>query len=96
MVGDGGRNGGVIEGPVQGSLQIAHFLAGLGRQGKSLGVQASPATVNGQLGAIVYLSGERVVSTAALEIAEDQIVAIPRRRSSREVAACEDAGITGC
>jgi RNA polymerase sigma-70 factor (ECF subfamily) len=57
-------------------LQIAHFLAGLGRQGKRLGVEASPATVNGHPGAIVYLPGERVVSTVALEIAGDKIVAI--------------------
>ena len=75
MVGDGGGKGAVTA-PVEGALQIARFMAGLGRQGRRMGVQASPATVNGQPGAIVYLPGERVVSTVVLEIAGGEIVAI--------------------
>lgn len=68
--------GGAISGPGPGGLQIAHFLAGLGRQDKRLDVQASPATVNGQPGAIMHLPAERVVSSVALEKAGNQIGAI--------------------
>jgi RNA polymerase sigma-70 factor (TIGR02957 family) len=76
MVGDGGGKAEAVTEPVHGATQVARFLSGLSRQGKKLGVQASPATVNGQPGAIVYIPGERVVSTVTLEIAGNRVVAI--------------------
>lgn len=76
MVADGGGKGQALTKPVQGALQIARFLAGLGRAAKQQDGRFTLVTVNGQPGAIAHIEGGHVVSTVSLEIAEDKVVAI--------------------
>jgi RNA polymerase sigma-70 factor (TIGR02957 family) len=76
MVADGGGKGQALTKPVQGAMQIARFLAGLGRAAKQQDGRFTLVTVNGQPGAIAHIEGGHVVSTVSLEIAEDKVVAI--------------------
>jgi RNA polymerase sigma-70 factor (ECF subfamily) len=75
MIGDGNGHGAVKE-PVRGPLQIARFLAGIGRLAKRHGIELVAAIVNGQPGVIAHLPGGPVTSTLVLEIAGDKVVAI--------------------
>jgi RNA polymerase sigma-70 factor (ECF subfamily) len=76
MVGDGGGKGQAVTKPVQGAVQIARFLAGLGRVAKQRDGRFTLVTVNGQPGAIAHTEDGHVVSTVSLEIADDKVIAI--------------------
>jgi len=75
MIGDGNGHGAVRQ-PTVGAVQIARFLAGIGRLAKRQGATFSTATINGQPGAVGYLPGGTVGSAISLEIAGGEIVAI--------------------
>lgn len=75
MIGDGNGHGAVRH-PTLGGVQIARFLAGIGRLAKRQGVTFSTVMINGQPGAVGYLPGGVVGSAIALEIAGGKVVAI--------------------
>jgi RNA polymerase sigma-70 factor (TIGR02957 family) len=75
MIGDGNGHGAVRQ-PTLGAVQIARFIAGIGRLAKRQGFAFSTATINGQPGAIGYLPGGAVASAISLEIAGGKVVAI--------------------
>jgi RNA polymerase sigma-70 factor (ECF subfamily) len=76
MVGDGGGKGGAVRKPVEGSLQVARFLAGLGRLGGRQGVEMAITWVNGQPGAVAYLPGGPVVSAMILDVVDGKVISI--------------------
>jgi RNA polymerase sigma-70 factor (ECF subfamily) len=75
MVGDGGGRG-AVRTPVEGSLRVARFLAGLGRLGAKQGVEMAITWVNGQPGAVVYVPSGPVMGTMNLDIVDGKVAAI--------------------
>ena len=93
MVGDGGGKGGAVRTPVEGSLQVARFLAGLGRLGEKQGVEMAITSVNGEPGALAYVPGGPVLSAMVVDIVDDKIAANPCGREPRQAATGDAPGI---
>jgi RNA polymerase sigma-70 factor, ECF subfamily len=77
MIGDGNGRGALRE-PVRGALRVARFLAGLLRAGARQGFGAERATVNGQLGLVVYDASGAVAAVLAVDVAGDGRVSAVR------------------
>lgn len=74
--GDGGGKTAAVRKPLVGAVQVARFLAGLGRAGARLGVALEPATVNGQPGARVSGPDGAVLGVLSLTIADGRVVGV--------------------
>jgi RNA polymerase sigma-70 factor, ECF subfamily len=75
-VGDGDVEGLMNMLADDGSLQVARFLAGLGRLGGRQGVEMAITWVNGQPGAVAYLPGGPVVSAMILDVVDGKVISI--------------------
>ena len=74
--GDGGGHAPAVRQPVHGSVQVARFVVGLGRQAARLGLRQNPALVNGQPGAVISSSDGAILAVVALQTADERIGAI--------------------
>ncbi|TDD65084.1 RNA polymerase sigma-70 factor [Jiangella aurantiaca] len=74
--GDGGGKTAAVRRPLTGTLQVARFLANLGRTGAQLGVVMEPVTVNGQRGARVSAADGAVLGVLSLTIADGRVVGV--------------------
>jgi RNA polymerase sigma-70 factor (TIGR02957 family) len=74
--GDGGGKAQAIGKPLAGRERVMRMLAGLFRRGSAVGVSLRLAWVNGQPGAVVYDSGERVICVLELDVADGVVQAI--------------------
>jgi RNA polymerase sigma-70 factor (ECF subfamily) len=72
--GDGGGKTAAVRQPLVGALQVARFLANLGRTGAAMGLLVEPATVNGQPG-IRVAGDDGVLGVLSLTIADDGRIA---------------------
>lgn len=73
--GDGGGRTAAVRKPLVGALQVARFLANLGRTGVALGLRVEPVTVNGQPGARVT-GDDGVLGVLSLTIADGRIAGV--------------------
>lgn len=73
--GDGGGKTAAVRKPLVGALQVARFLAGLGRTGVAMGLRVEPVTVNGQPGARVS-GDDGVLGVLSLTIADGRITGV--------------------
>jgi RNA polymerase sigma-70 factor, ECF subfamily len=71
--GDGGGKAAAAVQPVRGTDRVSRFLLGLFQKGKLLGTTLRPVQVNGQPGAMVFDSNDRLVNVIALDIRDDRI-----------------------
>jgi RNA polymerase sigma-70 factor, ECF subfamily len=55
--------------PIYGADRISRFFAGIIKKGRSEGISPKFATINGEIGALIY-SGERLVSVVSLQLDE--------------------------
>jgi RNA polymerase sigma-70 factor (TIGR02957 family) len=74
--GDGGGKAQAIGQPLAGRQRVLRLLGGLFRRGRTLGVYARLAWVNGQPGAVTYDAEGRVVNVIALDIADGMVQTI--------------------
>ncbi|WP_199700957.1 RNA polymerase sigma-70 factor [Jiangella rhizosphaerae] len=74
--GDGGGKTAAVRKPLIGALQVARFLANLGRTGAQLGVVMEPVTVNGQPGARVSGPDGAVLGVLSVTIADGRVVGV--------------------
>ncbi|WP_199520981.1 RNA polymerase sigma-70 factor [Jiangella anatolica] len=74
--GDGGGKTAAVRKPLTGALQVARFLANLGRTGAELGVVLTPATVNGQPGTLVTAPDGDLLGVLSLTIADGHVVGV--------------------
>ncbi|TDE08967.1 RNA polymerase sigma-70 factor [Jiangella asiatica] len=70
--GDGGGKAAAVRKPITGALQVARFLANLGRQGAQIGAVLEPVTVNGQPGMKVSAPGG-VIGVLSLTIVDGHV-----------------------
>ena len=76
MVGDGGGKAQALKAPTVGMLPVARLVIGLFRRLGTMDIALRPAWVNGQPGAVLLESGERVISVLSLDIADGVVQAI--------------------
>ncbi|SDU41799.1 RNA polymerase sigma-70 factor [Jiangella alkaliphila] len=74
--GDGGGKTAAVRRPLTGGLQVARFLANLGRTGVQLGTVLEPVTVNGQPGARVCDAAGAVLGVLSLTIADGRVIGV--------------------
>lgn len=74
--GDGGGITAAVRKPLTGAVQVARFLANLGRTGAQLGATVTPVTVNGQPGARVSDPDGAVIGVLSLTIADGRVVGV--------------------
>jgi RNA polymerase sigma-70 factor, ECF subfamily len=74
--GDGGGKATAILQPVHGRDRVARLLYGLFMKGKEIGICLRLVEVNGQPGAVVCDSQERLISAFALDVAEGAVESI--------------------
>ncbi|WP_240477312.1 RNA polymerase sigma-70 factor [Jiangella muralis] len=74
--GDGGGKTAALRKPLVGALQVARFLAGLGRTGVQIGTTLAPVTVNGQPGFRVSGPDGAVVGVLSLTITDGRVVGL--------------------
>ncbi|WP_211239831.1 RNA polymerase sigma-70 factor [Jiangella gansuensis] len=70
--GDGGGRTAAARKPITGALQVARFLANLGRMGERIGAVLEPVTVNGQPGIRVSAPGG-IIGVLSLTIADGHV-----------------------
>ncbi len=71
LYGDGGGRAPAARKPVVGAVQVARFLAGLGRQAGTLRIRVESVEVNGGPGIRALDPDGRLVSVLSLELAPD-------------------------
>ena len=76
FVGDGGGRGPAVKHPITGTLRVARFLAGLGRQGHRHGTLLEPAVVNGSPGLRVLDPAGRLVNVLAVDFRDGRVAQI--------------------
>ncbi len=76
LYGDGGGRAPAARAPVHGREKVARMLVNLTRTGAAIGARYEPATVNGQPGARYLAPDGRLISVAALDIADGQVQAV--------------------
>jgi RNA polymerase sigma-70 factor (ECF subfamily) len=76
VYGDGGGKATAILQPVTGREHVARLLHGFFVKGWQIRMQVRPATVNGQPGALVFDSQDRLISVIALDIADGVVQAV--------------------
>jgi RNA polymerase sigma-70 factor (ECF subfamily) len=76
MNGDGGGKAPALSHPVEGAERVARFLAGLGRQGRRLGLRLRQVVVNGQPGAIVVDGDGLAFNVFTIDVADGRVHAV--------------------
>jgi RNA polymerase sigma-70 factor (ECF subfamily) len=74
--GDGGGKAAAVMHPVLGRDRVARLMSGMFGKGKTMGARLRPANVNGQPGAMIFDSQDRLISVFALDIAHGVIQAV--------------------
>jgi RNA polymerase sigma-70 factor (ECF subfamily) len=74
--GDGGGKAAAVMHPVLGRDRVARLMSGIFGKGKTMGARLRPANVNGQPGAMIFDSQDRLISVFALDIAHGVIQAV--------------------
>lgn len=74
--GDGGGKAPSVRQPVVGALQVARFLAGLGRQAARAGLRVEPVPVNGGPGARVLDPAGRLVNVLSFDVVDGRVAAL--------------------
>jgi RNA polymerase sigma-70 factor, ECF subfamily len=89
LVSDGGAHKRAARHPIKGRDRLARFLANIGRKYIDAGATLEPITLNGELGMVIYLDGERqaamgfevengVVHEVHVIVADDKLAALDR------------------
>ncbi|HET9770975.1 MAG TPA: sigma factor-like helix-turn-helix DNA-binding protein, partial [Acidimicrobiia bacterium] len=89
LVSDGGAHKRAARHPIKGRDRLARFLANIGRKYIDAGATLEPVTLNGELGMVIYLDGERqaamgfevengVVHEVHIIVADDKLAALDR------------------
>jgi RNA polymerase sigma-70 factor (ECF subfamily) len=76
FVGDGGGKGPAVKHPIDGSLRVARFLAGLARQGDRFGLLIEPVTVNGSPGLRVLDPAGQLVNVLAIDFRDGRVAEV--------------------
>jgi RNA polymerase sigma-70 factor (ECF subfamily) len=74
--GDGGGKAAAVMHPVLGRDRVARLMSGMFGKGKTMGARLRPANVNGQPGAMIFDSQDRLISVFTLDIAHGVIQAV--------------------
>jgi len=76
FVGDGGGKAPAVKHPIDGTLRVARFLAGLARQGDRFGLLIEPVTVNGSPGLRVLDPARRLVNVLAIDFRDGRVAEV--------------------
>jgi RNA polymerase sigma-70 factor (ECF subfamily) len=76
FVGDGGGKAPAVKHPIDGTLRVARFLAGLARQGDRFGLLIEPVTVNGSPGLRVLDPAGRLVNVLAIDFRDGRVAEV--------------------
>jgi RNA polymerase sigma-70 factor (ECF subfamily) len=76
FTGDGGGKATAFPRPIDGGLPVARVVAAIFRRGRSLGMRAEPAQVNGQPGLTARDADGAIVSAMALDIAGGVVLGV--------------------
>jgi RNA polymerase sigma-70 factor, ECF subfamily len=89
LVSDGGAHKRAARHPIKGRDRLARFLGNLGKKYIQAGATLEPVTINGELGMVIYLDGERqaamnfevedgLVCEVHIIVADDKLAALDR------------------